>query len=250
MNVREPVDDLSFPEGRKRPDPAFAAGQVVDGRVVCGAKTRAGTPCQRSPAEGRTRCRLHGGATLVGPVHPRWRDGRHSKYARGAFLEAYERARNDPDLLALGDELALIDARAGELLDALGDGGSPAELWRALDAECRNLERTIAAGDAPGQRRAVAAILALRDAGRRTAATWGELDRLIERRRRVAETERRRIEAAQATITVGELATIVAVLLADAKVAIGDPATFTRVASVWRARLGAVIGPGKEDTEP
>jgi hypothetical protein len=250
VNDCEPVDDLSFPEGRKTPDPAFAVGQVVDGRVVCGAKTRSGAPCRRSPAEGRTRCRLHGGATLAGPAHPRWRDGRHSKFVQGAFLEAYERARRDPDLLSLADELALVDARASELLDALGDGGSPADLWRALDAECRNLERAIAKGDAPAQRTAVAAILALRDQGRRTAATWGELDRLIERRRRVAETERRRIEAAQATVTVGELATIVAVLLADAKVAIGDPVVFTRVASVWRARLGTVIGPGKEEPEP
>ena len=33
---------------------------------VCGARTRAGTPCRRAPMRGRKRCRLHGGATPVG----------------------------------------------------------------------------------------------------------------------------------------------------------------------------------------
>ncbi|MFK5281667.1 HGGxSTG domain-containing protein, partial [Lacticaseibacillus paracasei] len=32
-------------------------------RHQCGAKTRAGTPCNRWPPPGATRCRLHGGAT-------------------------------------------------------------------------------------------------------------------------------------------------------------------------------------------
>lgn len=31
-------------------------------KVVCGKKTRAGTPCQKSPIKGGTVCRLHGGS--------------------------------------------------------------------------------------------------------------------------------------------------------------------------------------------
>lgn len=33
---------------------------------VCGAKNRQGKPCQRAPMEGKTRCKLHGGATPKG----------------------------------------------------------------------------------------------------------------------------------------------------------------------------------------
>jgi hypothetical protein len=33
----------------------------------CGARTRAGTPCQRLPIRGRTRCRLHGGLSPGAP---------------------------------------------------------------------------------------------------------------------------------------------------------------------------------------
>lgn len=34
----------------------------MNDRVICGRKTRAGTPCQKSPIKGATVCRLHGGA--------------------------------------------------------------------------------------------------------------------------------------------------------------------------------------------
>jgi len=44
----------------------------------CGAKTRAGTPCQRPPVQGRKRCRLHGG---VSPGAPR--GSRNGNYRRG-----------------------------------------------------------------------------------------------------------------------------------------------------------------------
>jgi hypothetical protein len=32
-------------------------------KKTCGAETRAGTPCKRSPLTGKRRCRLHGGAS-------------------------------------------------------------------------------------------------------------------------------------------------------------------------------------------
>lgn len=34
--------------------------------VTCGAKNRQGEPCQRPPLAGKTRCKLHGGATPKG----------------------------------------------------------------------------------------------------------------------------------------------------------------------------------------
>lgn len=44
-------------------DPRFAAGQVVNGRTICGAKTKAETPCGLKPLDGGTRCRKHGGGS-------------------------------------------------------------------------------------------------------------------------------------------------------------------------------------------
>lgn len=47
----------------------------------CGAKTRNGSPCQRSPAKGSTRCKLHGGASLKGTDSPTYKHGLYSKFA-------------------------------------------------------------------------------------------------------------------------------------------------------------------------
>ncbi|MFS0832010.1 hypothetical protein ABC337_15270 [Arthrobacter sp. 1P04PC] len=42
-------------------DPKFAAGQVRDGRLICGAKNKKGEPCGLGPVPGAGRCGRHGG---------------------------------------------------------------------------------------------------------------------------------------------------------------------------------------------
>ena len=58
----------------------------------CGARTRRGTACQKTPLAGKTRCRLHGGLS-TGPkttegkariAAAQWKHGRRSR----AFTEA------------------------------------------------------------------------------------------------------------------------------------------------------------------
>ena len=41
----------------------YAPGQVKNGRTICGAKTKAETPCGLNPLEGGTRCKKHGGGS-------------------------------------------------------------------------------------------------------------------------------------------------------------------------------------------
>src|SRR4051794_24996829 len=45
---------------------------------LCGAKTRAGTPCKRAPTI-HGRCNLHGGRSLVWLAHPNYKHGWYSK---------------------------------------------------------------------------------------------------------------------------------------------------------------------------
>jgi hypothetical protein len=49
---------------------------------LCGAKTRAGTPCKRLARWPQGRCRLHGGRSRWGIAHPNFKHGRRSKYLR------------------------------------------------------------------------------------------------------------------------------------------------------------------------
>jgi hypothetical protein len=64
--------------------------------MLCGAKTRAGSPCKKYSLEGRTRCRLHGGASHPGgPSHHRYIHGKRSK----AYIENARRVRAELRLL-------------------------------------------------------------------------------------------------------------------------------------------------------
>ncbi len=61
----------------------------------CGARTRAGTPC-KAPALRNGRCRLHGGKSLSGSAHGRYRTGEYTREAiarRKALNALLRRAR-------------------------------------------------------------------------------------------------------------------------------------------------------------
>lgn len=45
----------------------------------CGARTRSGRPCRNWTATGRSRCRLHGGASLRGMASPHYKHGAYSR---------------------------------------------------------------------------------------------------------------------------------------------------------------------------
>jgi hypothetical protein len=91
-------------------------GPPIPYEGLCAARTRNGQPCRRYRLAGRSRCRLHGGLSLIGPASPAWRHGRYSKIAfRYGISQAYEDARNDPNLLSLRNSIAVLELRIEEL---------------------------------------------------------------------------------------------------------------------------------------
>ena len=80
-----------------------------NGKHICGAKTKSGLPCRRSPLDGRNRCKLHGGASPRGIASPHAKTLRYSKDMVGKALgQRYQEAMDDDDLLALRSEIALF----------------------------------------------------------------------------------------------------------------------------------------------
>lgn len=59
---------------------------------LCGAKNRSGNPCRKHPVKGRNRCANHGGLTLTGKDHGRYKFGHYTK-------EAIEESRRVSELL-------------------------------------------------------------------------------------------------------------------------------------------------------
>ncbi|MBI5942884.1 MAG: hypothetical protein HY864_00830 [Chloroflexi bacterium] len=74
---------------------------------ACGAKTRGGGTCKRAPMKGKTRCKLHGGASPSGPASASFKHGRYADVFRGELAGKFVRASEEPAPLDLLPELAV-----------------------------------------------------------------------------------------------------------------------------------------------
>lgn len=104
---------------------------------LCGALNRNNEPCRRMPVPGGLRCRFHGGRSLRGPAAPAWRHGRYSQYLPTNVIDRYQSMRNDPDVLCLHDEVAMLQSRTAELLEevkAMESAGSVSAIAKAYFA--------------------------------------------------------------------------------------------------------------------
>ena len=108
-------------------------------------------------------CRNHGGAAgraAEGPLNASYRHGRHSKLFQSLpvrYRDDYLAALNDPNVLSLEKEIALIDARLVELMERVqGSGGT----WQQAQS---TFEAVIAAMQKEDQAAIRTALLAHRD---------------------------------------------------------------------------------------
>ena len=90
----------------------------------CGATLRRkpGRFCTSYPLTGTTRCRLHGGQSLAGPANGNWKHGMYSTVLHGALGAHYATARQNPALVALTEQIALVDAKVFEPFEQVQRG--------------------------------------------------------------------------------------------------------------------------------
>lgn len=223
-------------------DPRYASGQVVDGRAICGAKTRSGKPCMQRPVTDRTRCRMHGGASPRGLAHPSTTHGRFSKDLPTRLLADYEAARTDPDLVAVREELAVLAARELDLMRTV-DSGESGQLWATLRAGWEQYEKAVAARDADAMGAALRTIGATIERGASDRAVWNELRDTMEARRRLAETERRRLVDLRQMITSERAMLLMTGLVASVQRHIEDRDALARIDADFRRLFSAGDAP-------
>ena len=75
--------------------------------MICGAKTRSGTPCKKAPLIGGcgNRCLNHGGASLKGELHPRYKHGKCTNEVRQRARESRNNLRL---LIEIGNQLGMF----------------------------------------------------------------------------------------------------------------------------------------------
>jgi len=161
--------------------------------VTCGAKTRDGDPCKNPPVHGSKRCRMHGGKTPKGIASPLWNAGRTNRYLPARLLERVKEALDDPALLSLRNEIAVLDARMTELYGRIDQGGAT-ENWTEARRLMRAFQRARDANprDAAGMVEHFGKLEALILDQAHEGSVWWELRQLWDDRRRLVESERKR----------------------------------------------------------
>ena len=189
--------------------------------MQCQATSKqSGARCRRHATPGRSVCYYHGGATPVGPAAPNWRHGRHSRYLPLDLRDAFQATLADPNRLALDAEIALVDARLGQLLAGLEANG--AARWPEAAAAMRAYDAAQAAADRAGMHAAVATLRDVISRGAAACEAWRELHVAINQRRRLVDSERRRLEAANSTLTAEQAMTLISTLAASVKAHVSD----------------------------
>lgn len=187
---------------------------------TCGAKTRSGTPCKRPPLL-NGRCKLHGGKSPAGLASPHFATGRYSKAIPARLLAKYEQAQTDPDLLALREEVALLDARLADLL-ARVDTGESGALWTQARKALQSFTAARAAGDAKAMHEALMDLERAVGRGAADYVAWDEIGSLMEQRRKLVESERKRLIEMQQTISAEKAMTLVGALLESVRRNVSD----------------------------
>jgi hypothetical protein len=165
--------------------------------IRCSAYARSsGQQCRQAVVPGRNVCHYHGGKTPRGIDAPNYRGRGYSKDIPTRLADRFKQALDDPQLLELSGEVALVDSRLGELLASLPD--NPAATDRKV---------------------------------------WGELRAMIEQRRRLVETERRREETLQANMTARQAMAFVAALQVAVAEVVTEPEQRRRLAERFRMLL-------------
>ncbi len=187
------------------------ATPVAPTATPCGAKTRSGGKC-KAPAMRNGRCRLHGGKSLAGPASGTFKTGRYSKYMPARLLERYEAAIEDPELLNLKHDISLVDSRLSDLLQRV-DTGESRTLWEKarkvnqeiqkavhdenygrMMVQCLELDRLI--GDAMVDHEA-----------------WYEIHAILDQRRKLVESEQKRLVSMQQMITSEQAMTLITAVI-------------------------------------
>lgn len=175
-------------------------GEIQVIREKCQGRSRMkDAPCGRKAELGRKFCKFHGGRVGVGPDNPNYRHGKYSKYLPTRMLEKYHESLSDPDLLNLREQIAVVDARLAELFQSL-DRGESGHWLRRLQQTHRALQRAQRLDDLAAQKRHFTEMEHLVTEGSTLSHTWDDIVYMQNHRRRLVDTERKRLEAIQGSI--------------------------------------------------
>jgi len=140
----------------------------------------------------------------------------------------YEAAVGDPELLDMGQDIAMLDARLADLL-ARVDKGEAGALWQTVNQDFRALRNAITLGDANALKVALDDLGRVIAAGSQDYAAWSEIRGLLDQRRRTVESQQKLLVAKNQIITADQAMLLAQALMSAVRLAVTDAAVLQRV---------------------
>lgn len=167
----------------------------------CGAKVRRHEAwCKKMPAKGSVngRCARHGGKRARGPEWPGWRHGYRTRYENlpDRLTELYSKGVEDPKLIELRDEIAVVDARVNDMMSRV-DSGESGDLWRMLKLLWVDMEAARSDAD---RDRALEKIGETIGEGFKDLEWWEDIGKWVDRRAKLCAVESKRMAEAEQLI--------------------------------------------------
>ena len=170
--------------------------------MQCQAKAkRTQVQCRRRAVKGKKVCTVHGGLSRSGIASPTFKHGRYSKDIPARLSERYHQSIEDPELLALKADIALVDARLEDLLTRVDTGESGA-LWNQAHSVFLDFRSGNESGDQDKMGVALTELNRILNLGVDDYKAWDEIGQMLEQRRRLVESERKRLVDMELVITV------------------------------------------------
>lgn len=202
--------------------------------MQCKAKAKStGKRCKRPAMRGMAVCRFHGGMSLKGAAAPNFKDGRYSKYMPAQLESKYAEALKDPNLVSMRDEIAVITARLQEMFGGINTT-SGLDYYHKLVNLWGEYTTYGEMGDTDNMARVQGEIGKMILKGESMAQKWEEIIKLIEMRRKLAESEQKRLINMNQMISVERASMFVFKILGIIKKYITDPKTLSSIAYDFR----------------
>jgi hypothetical protein len=199
-------------------------GQVPEEERCKGTSRQTKERCKRRRSPGSEYCIFHGGRAPKGGAHPGFKDGKRSSYMPSRLFEHFDDFVNDPKIAHHRKSIARIDAMVEEAWDDYEEGGTP-ELWRKLKTAWRKVEKARTRRDTVGLREALDEVGGLIGRGAEQIQRMDRIVKLLEQRRKHADSELKRRQAEERTFTHEEAAGFYAALGEAVRKHVGDPKT-------------------------
>lgn len=196
--------------------------------ATCGGKCRDGHLCTNPPMTGRTRCRMHGGASPVGIASATFKHGKYSAYMPDRLLERYHDAVADPALLEQTHEIALVDSRLADLLTRV-DTGEAGVLWEKARKATSDIRKALHNENYGGVMEAALELDNIIGSGLTDFEAWNQISALLSQRRQLVESQRKRMIEQQQFVTVEQALLLVTAMINSVKEHVTDRAALNAI---------------------